>query len=134
MEGAPEATYTEQFQDVSKDQWFALPITWAFNTNIVYGTSETTFAPDANISRQEIATILYRYAEYKGMDFSVEDPTSLLQTFPDADHVATWAADSMASMVNLGVISGDEGRLLPENNARRCEVASMLSRFLPLLK
>lgn len=134
MEGAPETTYTEQFQDVSKDQWFALPITWAFNTNIVYGTSETTFAPDANISRQEIATILYRYAEYKGMDFSVEDPTSLLQTFPDADHVATWAADSMASMVNLGVISGDEGRLLPENNARRCEVASMLSRFLPLLK
>ena len=134
MEGAPEATYTEQFQDVSKDQWFALPITWAFNTNIVYGTSETTFAPDANISRQEIATILYRYAEYKGMDFSVEDPTSLLQTFPDADHVATWAADSMASMVNLGVISGDEGRLLPENNARRCEVALMLSRFLPLLK
>lgn len=134
MEGAPETTYTEQFQDVSKDQWFALPITWAFNTNIVYGTSETTFAPDANISRQEIATILYRYAEYKGMDFSVEDPTSLLQTFPDADHVATWAADSMASMVNLGVISGDEGRLLPENNARRCEVALMLSRFLPLLK
>ena len=133
MEGAPSVTYTEQFDDVGKNQWFAKPVTWAAQENIVFGKEPGLFDPDAPITRQEITTILFRYAEYKGFDFSVEDPQTTLQTFPDAESVASWATDDLAALVELHVINGNEGYLLPEANARRCEVAMMLSLFVPQL-
>lgn len=133
MEGAPSVTYTEQFNDVGKNQWFAMPVTWAAQENIVFGKEPGLFDPDAPITRQEITTILFRYAEYKGFDFSVEDPQTTLQSFPDAESVASWATDGLAALVELHVINGNEGYLLPEANARRCEVAMMLSLFVPQL-
>ena len=113
------------FQDVADGQWYTKAVIWAADKGIVNGTSETTFDPDANITREQIAAILHRYAgkpETKGD----------LASFPDAATVSDYAKTAMAWAVEKGIIGGSDGKLDPRSNATRAQVAAILMRYLKL--
>lgn len=132
MEGQPPVAFEAIFDDVTSDKWFATQVTWASQNGLVFGTGDKIFEPDTPISRQDLATILYRYAvDYKGIEMNVENVDQLLAVFTDANRVANYAKVAMAAMNQAGVITGDGDRLKPQENATRAEVASMLSRYLP---
>lgn len=132
MEGQPPAQFEAIFDDVTSEKWFATQVTWASQNGLVFGTADKIFEPDTPISRQDLATILYRYAvDYKGIEMNVENVDALLGAFSDADRVGNYAKVAMAAMNQAGVITGDGDRLKPQENATRAEVASMLSRYLP---
>lgn len=132
MEGQPPVQFEAIFDDVTSEKWFATQVTWASQNGLVFGTADKIFEPDTPISRQDLATILYRYAvDYKGIEMNVENVDALLGAFSDADRVGNYAKVAMAAMNQAGVITGDGNRLKPQENATRAEVASMLSRYLP---
>lgn len=132
MEGQPPVQFEAIFDDVTSEKWFAAQVTWASQNGLVFGTADKIFEPDTPISRQDLATILYRYAvDYKGIKMNVENVDALLGAFSDADRVGNYAKVAMAAMNQAGVITGDGDRLKPRDSATRAEVASMLSRYLP---
>lgn len=132
MEGQPPVQFEAIFDDVTSEKWFATQVTWASQNGLVFGTADKIFEPDTPISRQDLATILYRYAvDYKGIEMNVENVDALLGAFSDADRVGNYAKVAMAAMNQAGVITGDGNRLKPQENATRAEVASMFSRYLP---
>ena len=126
----PAAEGEPPFEDLTRG-WYAEGVAWAFWAGIVKGTSETTFDPDRDVTRQEIAAMLYRYAGYAGADVSAR---SSLSSFPDGDSVADFAADAMSWAVAEGLIVGRGGGegpyLCPEDGALRCEQAAILFRFI----
>ena len=131
MEGQPAVEVEPIFNDVAADQWFAEEVTWASQNKIVYGTSPTEFSPNAPISRQDLATILYRYAvDYKGLDLTVEDAAQQLSAFVDVNQIAEYGWTPLAALNKAGVITGDGDRLKPQDSASRGEVASMFNRFV----
>ena len=131
MEGQPAVEVEPIFDDVTAGQWFVEEVTWAAKNEIVYGASETEFNPNAAISRQDLAAILYRYAvNYKGLELTVEDAEQQLSAYVDADRIATHGWMPLASLNKVGVITGDGDRLKPLDSATRGEVASMINRFI----
>ena len=131
MEGKPAVEVEPIFNDVAADQWFAEEVTWASQNKIVYGTSPTEFSPNEPISRQDLATILHRYAvDYKGLELTVEDPEEQLSAYVDVNQIATHGWMPLAALNKAGVITGDGDRLKPQDSASRGEVASMFNRFI----
>ncbi|MBE6928295.1 MAG: hypothetical protein E7467_07415 [Ruminococcaceae bacterium] len=127
-EGEPSVEGLENpFADVAENQWYTDAIIWAASNKIVNGTTPTTFTPDANITREQIVTILYRYAVAKGEDVAVED-TEL--AFPDAGTISSYAVDAMTWAVDKGIINGMDGKLAPQASATRAMVCTMLVRYL----
>ena len=124
--GSPAAS-GNPFTDVDPGQYYAEPIAWAASHGIVNGISATTFAPDAPITREQMATILYRYAQYQGEDVSDQGN---LSAFADADTISAYAKQAMAWANGAGLINGVEGnRLNPTGQAVRCQAAAILHRF-----
>ena len=121
------------FDDVTA-AWYKAPVAWAYENGVTGGTGDGKFSPQAAISRQEIAVMLCRFAQLKGLDVSVKSAT--LDPFPDAFDVADWALDAMRWAYENGVISGsavgDEVLLLPRTEATRAQIAQMTVRFLAL--
>ena len=129
LAGSPSESYG--FRDVPENAWYADAVNWAANNGIVAGTSETTFSPNANITREQVATILYRFASKLG---PVEASADALQGFRDADKVSDFAVEAMRWAVTKGLIQGTaSNRLSPKGNATRAEVAAILQRFVTLL-
>ena len=125
MAGEPSVEGLEHpFVDVAEGQWYSDAITWAYNTEVVNGTSETTFAPGANITREQIAAILFRFS---GADAG---ETDALADFTDADKVNAYALDAMNWAVANGLINGmGDGTLMPQGNATRAQIATILMRY-----
>ncbi len=125
MAGTPSVEgMTHPFTDVAEDTWYTDVVIWAYNDEVVNGISETAFAPGANITREQIATILYRYAEAEAVE---EDA---LADFADADKVSDWAVEAMNWAVSVGLINGmDETTLAPQGNATRAQIATILMRY-----
>lgn len=119
------------FTDVKNGVWYTDAVAWAAKNNIVYGTSPTTFDPEGNITREQIAAILYRYANQKGLDTGKR---ASLNAFPDADRVGSYAKEAMEWCVAEGIINGSDGKLAPLNNATRAQVATMLMRYIENIK
>ena len=130
LAGKPEAKAAASFQDVDAQQYYAKAVAWAAENGIVAGTSDTTFSPNAKVTREQMAAILYRYAKRNSVDVS---KTADLKDFPDADKVASYAKDAMAWAVESGIISGTlkDGKtyLDPTGSATRAQVASILMRY-----
>ena len=124
VEGEPAVEGECPFEDVADGLWYTDAIIWAAQKGIVNGTTETTFSPDRKISREQIATILYRWAKAEKVE---EDH---LAEYPDADDVSAWAVDAMNWAVAEGLISGSDGKLIPLHNATRAQIAAILSRYL----
>lgn len=124
MEGAPDAA-DAAFSDLTAS-YYRKAIGWASANGIVKGYSDTSFGPDEAVTREQIATILYRYAAYKGYDTSA---TARLAGFTDAGEVSGWAQQGVAWAVAAGLMEGYDGRLAPQDDATRAEVAALMQRF-----
>lgn len=126
MEGSPAVTGGSPFTDVAEGQYYANAVSWAAENGIVNGVTETLFLPNREITREQAATILYRYAGYKGVDLTAGGS---LDGFPDAGSVSEYARPAMAWAVDTGLIVGIDGRLAPRGNATRAQVATLIMRF-----
>ena len=126
--GEPESTATNPFADVADGQWYTNAVIWAAENGIIKGVNTTTFAPNDQITREQIATILFRYAK-------AEKVEGKLAGFPDAEKVSDYAADAMAWAVEQGLINGiseSDGKtyLAPQETATRAQIAVILMRYL----
>lgn len=128
MAGQPEVTGENPFTDVPDGQWYTDAVLWAAENGITDGTSETTFSPNNPLTREQMATFLYRFA-----DFETEEPIEItgdLSGYTDADLVADYAVDAMTWAVGEGVISGiGDNTLAPDNTASRAQMATVLTRY-----
>ena len=128
LAGEPVVDYLMPYTDVSQDAWYAEAIRWAASAGAVNGTSETAFSPNAPVTREQLAAILYRYAQARGQGFT--GSWMFLLDYPDADQVSDWADEAMHWMVMHGVITGmGDGTLAPKAEATRAQIAAMFMRF-----
>ena len=128
MAGEPEVTGENPFTDVPDGQWYTDAVLWAAENNITDGTSETTFSPNNPLTREQMATFFYRFANFEaGEPIEV---TGDLSGYTDADLVADYAVDAMTWAVGKGVISGiGNNTLAPDNTASRAQMATVLTRY-----
>ncbi len=128
-ENSPAVSGNTPFTDLQKDSWYDDAVLWAYNNKIINGTSENTFSPDDNITREQIATIIYNYAKENSL-LGSGAADKKLSDFSDGDKVSGYAAEAMTWAINAGLISGrDDGTLDPKNTATRGEMAAILQRF-----
>lgn len=129
--GAPAAG-SSPFRDVPEGQWFSEAISWAAAQGVVSGIGDRRFDPDGYVTREQLATILYRYGKADGLALSGE--AEALSTFPDAAEVSSYATEAMGWAVEAGIVTGSrEGSktlLLPQGNATRAQVAVITARFI----
>ena len=128
MAGSPEVTAENPFTDVPADTWYTDAVIWASENGITAGTSETTFSPTNSLTREQLATFFYRFA-----DFENPDPIEItgdLTGFTDAGQVASYATDAMKWAIGEGLIScTTETTLSPKATATRAQVATILMRY-----
>lgn len=128
MEDEPEAVYEAVFADVPPDQWFTKPVLWAYEMDIIGGYGNGLFGSQDNVTRQQLAAMLYRYAQAKDLDTSAAGD---LSPFRDRDQVAPWAARAMEWAVGSGLIGGlSPTQLSPNGTATRAQCAAILTRLL----
>ena len=129
LQDEPKAGSTS-FNDVPADTWYTEAVAWAAGEGIVLGNGDG-FAPNDNITREQIATILYRYMKYLGVDVSAKGD---LNKFKDGKDVSSWAQDAMLWAEKVGLFQGDDqGNLNPRSNATRAEVATLMQRLIKLI-
>ena len=128
MEGSPVPKGKNSFTDVEAGKWYADAITWTTENGIFAGYGKDKFCPDDPITREQLAAIFYRYADYKGYDLTVKGD---LDKFKDADKITDYAKTAMQWAVGSGLVKGKSGNLLdPQGTATRAEIAAMLHRFM----
>ena len=128
MEGSPAPKGKNSFTDVEAGKWYADAITWAAENGIFAGYGKDKFGPDDPITREQLAAIFYRYADYKGYDLTVKGNPD---TFKDADKITDYAKTAMQWTVSSRLMKGKSGNLLdPQGTATRAEIAAMLHRFI----
>ena len=128
MEGSPVPKGKNSFTDVEAGKWYADAITWTAENGIFAGYGKDKFGPDDPITREQLAAIFYRYADYKGYDLTVKGN---LDKFKDADKITDYAKTAMQWAVGSGLVKGKSGNLLdPQGTATRAEIAAMLHRFI----
>ncbi len=128
MEGEPEATETSAFIDLKAGAYYESAVHWAAENGIVKGITDDTFQPDAPVTREQFATFLYRYSEYKGLD--VSDKANL-SGYTDANAVGEYAVDAMSWAVANGLIKGvTDTTLSPKTTATRAQATTILVRYL----
>ena len=126
LEGEPDAA-ASGFADVPADAYYADAVAWAQANDIVNGVSETAFAPDDPVTREQMAAVLYRYAQFKGYDVTASND---LSSYTDASRISSYAITAMGWANAAGLITGNTGTTLnPRGNATRAEVATILMRF-----
>ncbi len=127
LEGEPAGTGSSSFSDVRSGSYYEKAVAWAAANGIVTGTGSTSFSPDAKVTREQLAAILYRYAQYKKLD---TDAGTKLDSFSDAGNVSGYASEALSWAVSEGLINGASGRLMPKGDATRAQVAAILHRFV----
>ena len=127
LEGEPTVTGRSSFTDVRSGAYYEKSVIWAAANGIVTGTDSTSFSPDAKVTREQLAAILYRYAQYRKLD---TDASAKLNSFTDADSVSAYASEALGWAVSEGLIDGASGKLMPKGDATRAQVAAILHRFV----
>lgn len=134
LENSPSLVRTNKFADVLDGAWYARAVEWAYKNELVLGYSETTFAPDTPITREQMVSILWRYAKYKDFDVSVHGPI-LFGDFTDIGSVNSYALAPMEWALYTKLIQGvDATTLAPWQTASRAQVATVLMRFIENIK
>ena len=129
MEGEPAVKNASSFKDVADGMFYSNAVAWAAANGIVNGYADGTFRPDQTISREQMAAILYRYAQYKGCDVSVGEDTNIL-SYTDVAQVAEYAIPAFQWAVGAGIINGTTASTLsPKGSATRGQVAAILHRY-----
>ena len=127
MEGQPAVSGDLPFTDVESGTWYTDAILWAAQNGIVNGVNDTEFAPGNDLTREQLVTILYRYAESKGYDVSA---SADLAGYPDGEEIQAYAREAMAWAVAENIIQGmEDDTLKPAGNASRAQIATILMRF-----
>ena len=128
LEGKPKGT-AANFSDVQADAWYAEAVGWAAANKVVTGYADGTFRPNAAVTREQAAAILYRYAQSKGIDVSVGENTNIL-SYVDVQQASEYAIPALQWAVGAGVLNGKNGgRLAPTGTATRAEIAAILQRW-----
>ena len=131
LEGQPEPAGEEDFTDVESGTWYSKAVAWAAENGIVNGVGNGLFDPNGNVTREQIATIMLRYAGTKGYDTT---PRADISAYPDAGKVSAYATEAIRWANAVGIISGsnENGKLmiLPQGNATRAQVATILMRYV----
>lgn len=127
LEGEPAVTGRSGFSDVTIGSYYEAAVTWAADNGIVNGTSATTFSPSENVTREQMAAILCRYAQYKQYGTSA---SASLSAFSDAAAVSNYAKVPLSWAVAEKLVNGTDGKLLPRASATRAQVAAILHRFV----
>ena len=124
--GEPEADGTS-FNDVPMNTWYTEAVTWAADAGIVNGVAPGLFEPNSNITREQLATIMYRYAEAYGYDTSA---SGSIIGFSDSAYISDWAQTALIWTIGAGIIGGREDNTLdPRGYATRAEAAAIIERF-----
>lgn len=127
----PDSYQTGKFTDVKADAYYAPYVNWAAQTGVVEGVTATTFAPDTNINREQMAVIMKNYAAKLGYDLP---QTLKVVTFADNTQISSWAKDAVKSMQQAGILAGkNENKFDPKGTATRAEVATVLRRFVEIV-
>ena len=127
MEDTPEVVYTKKFPDVLDDFWYSDAIMWASENDIVTGYAHTgTFGPADSVTREQMAVMMYRYANYKDWDVSW---TVSLERYPDGGSVSEFAKKAMEWAVGTGIITGEDGKLNPQGRVNRAVCATIMTRM-----
>ena len=132
LEGSPAAS-ANPFNDVARGSYYEKAVAWAAEHGIVNGYGDGLFGPNDRITREQLASILYRYAQYKKLDVSVGEDTNIL-SYHDATSISDYAFPSMQWACGAGLLKGANGDLLPKNTASRAQMATILYRLASLLK
>ena len=128
LEGKPKGT-AANFSDVQADAWYAEAVGWAATNKVVTGYADGTFRPNAAVTREQAAAILYRYAKSKGIDVSVGENTNIL-SYVDVQQASEYAIPALQWAVGAGVLNGKNGsRLAPTGTATRAEIAAIMQRW-----
>lgn len=132
MAGSPRVTGGSPFGDVSAGAWYADAVIWAEANDIVNGVSATRFDPNAPVTREQLATMLYRYAQYRHYNTSAGANTNILSYY-DANHISEYAFSALQWVCGEGIVDGTgNGYLSPQGQATRAQLAAMLMRFCTL--
>ncbi len=123
----PEKYDLSSFQDVSKSAYYSKYITWASENGLVQGVGNNSFNPNASISREEMAVMLAGYAKFAKTDLKTGNAEGL--NFKDADSISGWAKESVLTMYNAGILTGNENQFLPKGQATRAEAATVLVKM-----
>lgn len=131
LAGRPEPEGTNVYTDVPDNEWYTTAVIWGTETGVVSGMGDGVFDPTGNVTREQLASILYRYARHMGYDISAQADIS---AFPDAGQVSSWASTSLKWANAMGLVSGSASGnsvyLMPRGSATRAQVASILMRFV----
>ena len=131
LEDEPEHEHTNGFADVEDNRWYTDAVAWANSVGIVEGHSDEIFDPHGEVTREQIAVILHRYAEY--LEMSTQQKGDMTQ-FVDHHETSDWALEAKSWAVGAGLIIGKDGnRLDPTGDATRAEVATILERLVGLM-
>ena len=136
MEGKPYVSGTTKFPDVQNSkEYYYNAVKWASANNLVSGYSsgknKGKFGPDDNITREQLAVILWKYSKYKG---TCKDKTADYSKFSDSKNISDFAKKGMNWAVGAGVITGSNGKLSPQGNATRAEAVSMIYKYCTKVK
>ncbi len=126
MAGTPEAKAESPFTDVVSSQYFFDAVAWAYEAKIAKGISDIAFAPNAPVTREQLVTFLYRYAQYQEADVSAQ---SSLTGYPDAASLSSYAQIPMAWAVEQKLVCGMDGKLNPNSTATRAQIATIIQRY-----
>ena len=129
MEGRPVVNFLMTYKDVDQEAWYAEAIRWANSEGLMDGYGNDRFGPNDTMTREQLVTVMYRYAQRKGIDVSVGEDTNIL-SYDDAYDVSEWAASAMQWAVGSGLISGRTSSTLnPKDTATRAEIATIMMRY-----
>ena len=127
MENKPGGAPGGKFSDVKDSDWFAAAVNWCAQAGVVAGMDDGTFAPNANVTREQLATMLCSYTRFKGKDATA---TGNIDQFSDVGRVSSWATDNVKWAVGHGIMAGKDGNVIdPTGNATRAEMAQMIYRL-----
>lgn len=126
--GCPVVNFAMDFSDVDEDSFYTEAVRWAASLGIVGGYGDGTFGTNDSITREQMAVILYRFAQTTGMDTTQGSMT--LREFADSDSVSDYAVTAIQWAVNTGIMQGSNGNLMPKNSCTRAQIVTMLYRLL----
>ena len=130
MAGEPYVEGDNIFKDVDENSWYGAAVCWANQTGIITGYGDTgLFGIGDLVTREQAATMLFRFANYKGYDTSQRQS---LNIFPDGNAVAEFARTSMEWAIGANIISGDQGCINPQSSLSRAQMATVLTRFMKM--
>lgn len=131
LAGSPEPESKANFTDVAEGTWYTDAVNWAFENGIVEGMGGGLFAPEQNVSREQLATMIYRYEKFTGGGF--QDAWAFLLDYVDRDSISDWAYESVCWMTMNSVMSGMPGKIFaPGETATRAQLATMLANYIEL--